>query len=70
MHGLEPSKEFGCAPFFEAGVIGDMFRPFEEKTHFFWRVRQGTAFAPGQDDRRVDLKKIGFELNDSFWMEP
>jgi hypothetical protein len=47
-----------------------MFRPFEEKTHFFWRVWQGTAFAPGQDDRRVDLKKIGFELNDSFWMEP
>lgn len=35
MHGLEPSKEFGCAPFFEAGAIGDMLRPFEAKLTSF-----------------------------------
>ena len=70
MHGLEPSKEFGCAPFFEAGAIGDMLRPFEEKTQLPLACLARHGFCPGQDDRRVDLKKIGFELNDSFWMEP
>jgi hypothetical protein len=56
MHGLEPSKEFGCAPFFEAGAIGDTFLLGESETSSFGVSDRARLFG-------VDRTKAGEDMS-------
>ena len=67
MHGLEPSKEFGCAPFFEAGAIGHMLRPFEEKNSLPLACLARHGFCPttGRTEGR-SKKRLALSLTTAF----